>query len=262
MYTRRLSTLGSWLAAFPEPVIQADPWLGIVRLHQMWSTGRREGLAERALESRTALQDKISSKEMSENDAELHYEWNLLEEAEQHLNTGLALIRQGGLNILLISGLLNVAWLKHSRGDLAGTLATLENLRHECRGMDTDTYEAACRDMRVRCLADQGELEEVATWLEGVNLNPESTVSFQRSRELLLAVRCLALLGRSEQAMRLLDQLKTFARHANHSGMLIQVLLAQVIAWEMVKRSHPSPGFSGTSPEAGRAGRLHACIFE
>jgi LuxR family maltose regulon positive regulatory protein len=368
MYTRPISTLGTWLATFPEPVIRADPWLGIVRLHQMWSTGQRDGLGERAREAQTALRDKIALGKMREDDPDyiwlwgetlsfqslsqlrddvpaaidlaqravdmlpphafphgfalgalyiayrtagqidqtaetcrraiqvtraLRYpsmlatataslglmlnekgrlreavrahretlqfaddhgmadtfyfgivhtsladflrEWNQLEEAEYHLNLGLSMIRQGGLNILLISGLINLAGLKLSQCDPAGALATLEDLQRECRNMDPDTYQDASRNLRLRCLAELGELDEMAAWLEGVDLSPELPITPDRGRMLLLAAHCMVILGRVNEAVRVLAHLEGVARENDYVGILIQVLVNQAIAWQMLK---------------------------
>jgi LuxR family maltose regulon positive regulatory protein len=368
MYTRRLSTLGSWLADFPESFIRSDPWLGIVRMHQMWSTGQREGLGERALEAQAALRDQCASGAMSEVDhdfvwlwgetlsflalsklqvdpaaavelakqavsilppqafplgfalgalymayrfagqidqtvetcrkaievtrslrypsmlatatsslgqtliikgrlreaerihretlqfaedhglagifyfgvvhttlAEILREWNQLDQADYHLNTGLTMIRQGGLNILLITGLLNQAWLKHSQRDLTGALASIDALRHECRNMDPDTFQTACREVRIRCLIDMGELDEAASWVESVNLNPDSITTFEHARELMLAGRCLAILGEYHTAVRILEQLESYARGGGHIGLLIQILVTFTIIFEKEK---------------------------
>ena len=360
MYTRQLNTLESWLSAFPEPVIQADPWLGVVRLHVMWATGQRVGLRERALEAQAAMQALIARGEMKEGDpdyawlwgetlsflslthfgenqneaidlakqaitmlpsdvfphgfalgalyiayrdagmidesaetcrraiqvtralrypsmlatataslgymlnvkghlreavraheetlqfaadhglagifyfgivhiglAEFLREWNRLDEAEYHLNTGMALVKQGGLSILFINGMLNLAWLKHTQGDPKAALAVLEKMRHECRNMGPNTYQDGYRDIRLRCLADLGEMDEVAAWLEEVDFSLESPLTFERARVLLLAVRYLVQLERIDDAMRILNELEKFTRTAGHTAMLISVLVIQ-----------------------------------
>jgi LuxR family transcriptional regulator, maltose regulon positive regulatory protein len=364
MYTRSLTTLAGWLNAFPEETIRSDPWLGIARLHLLWSTGQREGLETHTRESQAALNAKLASGELDEADpdyvwllgetlsfqslsilredtqaaielaqqavaglprqafphgfalgalymafnaagqfdqvietcwkaiqvtkalrypsmlatataslggmlilkgrlhqavqayretlqfaenhgleglfyfgivhvtlADVLREWNQLDEAEMHANTGLAQVRQGGLSILMVGRLLSKAWLRYSHGSLQGTLEEIDRIVQECSRMHPDTYRPATTELRIRCLADLGKMIEVESWVKGVDQNLEVNPSPERCRDLLLAGRSLGMLGRTEEAMHVLEQLESFARDGGHNGLLVITLSYKALAW-------------------------------
>jgi LuxR family transcriptional regulator, maltose regulon positive regulatory protein len=368
IYVRSLTTLSSWLSAFPEDVIRSDPWLGTAWLHVLWSIGQREGLSQHTLETQYALREKLARGELAEGDpdtvwlqgetlsfqalcalakdpyeaielarqavamlppntfpygfalgalyvsyntageidqvietcskavqatkslrypsmlatstaslggtlnvksrlrqaaqalrdtlqfaelsgqggmfyfgivhttlADILREWNQLDEAELQVNTGIAMIRQGGVSILLPGALLSQAWLRYSCGDLQGGLDGIDEVIRECSQMDPGVYRAGRIELRIRILGDLGMVDEVASWLEGVNLELEGSPTFERSREFLLAGRSLDLLDRGQEALQTLDQMESYARGKGHNGLLIYTRIYQALTWAGLK---------------------------
>ncbi len=163
--------------------------------------------------------------------AETLYEWNALDEMESELETGLALCRQGGMNILVPLGLFARVLLKQARGDLQGASAALLDIEQECKDMDPAVYQGDCADYRLRWQAEQGNLAGLEERLGRIDLQVGQKVGLNRFSQLYLAAQLLIYLGRFDDSLEILEHLETALGGAGIAGSQVFVLSLQAVAW-------------------------------
>ncbi len=161
--------------------------------------------------------------------AETMYEWNALDEIDSLLDTGLALCRQGGMNVFIPLGLYMRALLFHARGDYQSALGTLNEIDLECKDMDPRAYQEGCISLRLRLQAELGEYAGLAEWLRGIDLSVEERVGTDRFAQLYRASWILNALDRPDEALKILTRLESFSRRVGHSGWLIYILALQSV---------------------------------
>jgi len=170
--------------------------------------------------------------------ATLAYEWNRLDEAERLAGECLELGRTGELFDLLYNGSITLARIRKARGDHPGALRAVgEALRPAAYGR-LPSLAAAAAAWRTHILFAQGDRAAAARWVD-------AALSAQAAREREGAgvgahreqwippalLPCLLVgLGRTEEALALLDPLIHEAESAGYTGNLIAARAARALA--------------------------------
>ena len=172
--------------------------------------------------------------------AETLYEWNRLDEMELALNTGLKLCRQGGMNILVVLGMIAQARLKHAQGDIASALNVLAQIEHDCREMDARMYQEECTELRVWFQAENGDLTGVAEKLPMLPQDVELQVGLAGLNKLYQAADYLLLLGRAKEAMQIMERLLP---QVNFDLWRLLILISLAVACEKSHQQNRALGY-------------------
>jgi LuxR family transcriptional regulator, maltose regulon positive regulatory protein len=168
--------------------------------------------------------------------AETFYELNALDEMESELEIGLGLCRQGGMSVLVTTGLLDQALLSHARGNVPVALKLLAGIEQKCKDMDPVTYRDTCIGLRLRWQAELGNLTGLVENVNLIDLNVENKIGTRRFPELFQAALFLSDLGRNEEALLVLGKMDTNLREAGYTGWLISVLALQSVVWKKINK--------------------------
>lgn len=158
--------------------------------------------------------------------ASVHLERNRLEAAEHHLQQGMELCRQGGLDGVLIGRML-MSRLYQARGDWDGALGALKFPRLTFK----DDVNAATRESQIELA--RGDVDRawrcVTPFVEMLNNDPaafQPSLLFVENPELALA-RVYVARGETAKAFRILDTLQA----AHHTGRPVEVCLLRALAY-------------------------------
>jgi LuxR family maltose regulon positive regulatory protein len=172
--------------------------------------------------------------------ADVHYEWNELDTAEQHVREAIALGEPGGSLGLLMNGYTLLARIRQARGDVQEAreiIRALEQVIHQ-----RDVVQATADELatyRAWFALMQGNLGEAARWARTVHPGPEDKLDTLREFQWITLVRILIAQGRSSEAAPLLVRLLQTAESEGRLGKAIEILalyaLALQAAGEMAK---------------------------
>jgi LuxR family maltose regulon positive regulatory protein len=163
--------------------------------------------------------------------AGVHLERNELAQAERHLDQGIALCRQGGLDGVF-GGRMLLSRLRQARGDLEGATEAIDFPQSAFQRVDA--FQVAARRVQIALMGGDGAgaarwaatLEKLATG-EPARLPP-------LFREAIEAVLARFYLARHDvgPALRFLDRLEASARPAERVARLIEAQLLRGLAYQ------------------------------
>jgi LuxR family maltose regulon positive regulatory protein len=161
----------------------------------------------------------------------LHYEANQLEEASRHLEHGLALGKQLGLDVALLFTYAYAAPARHARGETGAALEHLQTAYQLASHIDvTDVGWILALEANIRL--QQGDLSGVARWAETAGLSPDDAPHYLRGEQHLMYCRILLAQGRLSDARRLLARLERFVAERGLVRWQIAVYILQALAAE------------------------------
>jgi len=171
----------------------------------------------------------------------VHLEWNDLDAAENYLERGMDLCRQGGLDGVFI-GKIRMSRLRQAKGDLAGALKEIHVPQLVER---VDNFTLITR--RIQIVLAEGDIDHAqrlaAPLVEILDRNPASIpvpLLFFEMIEALVARLYLAQ-GELEKALQLLDRLQTSDEPNKRAGRLIEVHLLRALVYQMQNEGKPTP---------------------
>jgi LuxR family maltose regulon positive regulatory protein len=105
---------------------------------------------------------------------EVLYEWNCLEEAEQHIRDGLQ-ANEPWRNIMTDGfGLLALARVLQAKGDYAGAMQVVEKFETRLQEHSQPReFDEDLRTLRVRLQLDGGDLQKAAHWADQIHLSED-----------------------------------------------------------------------------------------
>jgi LuxR family maltose regulon positive regulatory protein len=163
--------------------------------------------------------------------AEVLYEWNRLDEAERVLRTGLRMLEQAAaigasepIHILLA----RVLW---ARQDAAGALAELDAASEVASALQNLTCAHEAEAWRVQFALAGGDREQARRWIKQRELSVEGEFSGATMVEWLVFARVLIATAETEQALHLLERLRTLTRSEGDRHHLIKVLILESLAY-------------------------------
>jgi LuxR family maltose regulon positive regulatory protein len=164
--------------------------------------------------------------------AETYYEWYALDRMEAALNTGVPLLQQGGMSILVMLGLLDQVELTSAQGDHQGAIQALGAAERACQGMDTRVYLPPCNALRLQFQAALGETAGMVEWLQTIDTQVGQRLGTDRLYELSQAARFLNALGRPAEALHLLEKVEKVVRQTGCDGYVVYLLAHKAIAYK------------------------------
>jgi len=142
-----------------------------------------------------------------------------------------------------------------ARGDLAGAeqivLEAKQLIHSEDPSLATIMAFAA---MQVRLWLAQGRLEQCAAWAEQVSAQLDSGFSHRPTLETRLLARVLISLGRSKEALSLIERLLREAESARQRGCEVELLVLKALALESVNALPEAQRVLRRALDAGQEG--------
>jgi len=170
----------------------------------------------------------------------VHLEWNDLDAAENYLQRGMDLCRQGGLDGIFI-GKVRMSRLRQARGDLTGALKEIRMSQQIPRA---DTFNIVTRQIQI-ALAEgnvdhAGRLAAPLAEMLTSDDAPRSPLVFREIIEAILARVYLAQ-GEFEKTFRLLDELQATTESGIRLGRFIEVHLIRALAYHLQNGKNHAP---------------------
>lgn len=171
----------------------------------------------------------------------IHLEWNDLKTAENYLEQGMELCRQGGLDGIFI-GHIQMSRLHQAKGDLEGALQAIQMPKQAQR---VDDFNIATRQIQI-ALA-KGDADSAWHWAAPLTKMPSSDRTPMQLPLLFLEVlqaiiaRVYLAQGKTEQALYLLNQLEATAKPGKRLGRLIEVYLLRALVYQKQNMGDPDP---------------------
>jgi LuxR family maltose regulon positive regulatory protein len=161
----------------------------------------------------------------------LYYEANELEAASQHLDRGLALGEQLGLDAALMFTSAYAAPAQHARGDTSAALELLRTAQQLASQIDvTDVGWVLALEANIRL--QQGDLPGALRVIETLGLSPDDAPHYLRGEQHLTYCRLLLAQGRLSDVRRLLARLSQFMAERGLVRWQISIHILQALAAE------------------------------
>jgi LuxR family maltose regulon positive regulatory protein len=232
-----LSTLGEFLTA---PDAQHDTLIARMLYGQVF-VHLLEGNLYQAAQTIDQLQNMLSNAELPIVNVvvhwlsgRIHYEWNNLEAASQHLNLVFEL-RYGGAYIMVHDSMLNLALTYQAQGmqeKADETLAALRGFAQESGNL-ARLQEIGSVEARLSVL--QGNLQPAAHWAETVRLQKPKTTFFFLEFPWATKARVLIAIGTEaslREATQSLEDLLVYAESLHITYRQIGLLAHLALAYE------------------------------
>jgi len=132
--------------------------------------------------------------------ADVLYEWNELEAAEQHVQQGIALGGPGGYLGLLVNGYTTLARIMQARGNEQDALHAIHEAEQavQKRGLP-QPFADMVAVYRARLCVAQGNLEAAARWAQTIELCPDDELTTLREFKWITLARVLLAQGRLDK---------------------------------------------------------------
>jgi LuxR family transcriptional regulator, maltose regulon positive regulatory protein len=162
--------------------------------------------------------------------AEVLYERDELDTADEHASQGVALCRQLAFTQPLATGLGMLARIRQARGDPAGALEAIGQAERVELSPQVVTLFNPVPVWRARLLLATGEVAEAARWAEERGLQADDRPSYPREGEYLVLARLLLAAQEPDRALGLLEWLHGQAAAQGRTGSVIEVRALQALA--------------------------------
>ena len=169
--------------------------------------------------------------------AEIQLEWNDLDAAEGYLETGIRLLRQGGIGYSLIHTFCAKARLERARNDAEGVVQALQTAEQALEAAPLWHMVLHLASCQVRLRLWLGDVEMAARWAEGDPATlkrevPERLPIFLRELQQILLARVHLARQEPEQALATLAGLEEQAQAAGRLAQAIEIGLLKALAWQ------------------------------
>ncbi|GHO93966.1 LuxR family transcriptional regulator [Reticulibacter mediterranei] len=172
--------------------------------------------------------------------AQLSYEWNRLELAEQQGREALAIGKQLSLESLLVVASLVLAQIHVARGEVEQAMSLLQEAIAQAK---KPRYQRELHLYQARLALLSGDVNAVQRWEASMQQASDDLFRLQQEQEALLQARLLISQGEAEAALSLLDCWLAEAREMKRARSEIEILLQQALAY----------GCLNDQPRAGQA---------
>jgi LuxR family maltose regulon positive regulatory protein len=161
--------------------------------------------------------------------AELAYQRDEPDAAQRHLEAAFPLCRALGYTQPLATGLAVQAWIRQASGDPAGADAAMAEAVAVAPPAVVDLQNPVPA-MQARLRLDRGDVEAAARWASDRGLTVDNEPGYGREPGYLVLARVLVRLGRSTEALRLLDRLHADAVEHDRGGSIIEIQALRAMA--------------------------------
>ncbi len=160
----------------------------------------------------------------------IHYEWDELDTAQTHLETGAHLARTWANAEGLLPSQMGLARVQLARGEADGALATADDLVQRLRAENTPAYLAQAEAARARLYAEAGRLQPALAWAAACDLDLDQPWRPAREPEALALARIWLAGGRPAEAHRLAARLAAETEAGQRQGRLAESLALRALA--------------------------------
>ncbi len=164
--------------------------------------------------------------------AELFYERNQLEQALRHAGEGISLGRQLTSTQSLATGLATLAWIRKAMEDPAGAQEAMDEAYQVMPNLEIVALHNPVPAERARLLLAQGDVKEVARWVEERGLKEEDEPGYARELEYLVLARYLLSRNMTERTLALLEPLGAAAKAQARMGSVIEIQVLQTLGFQ------------------------------
>jgi LuxR family maltose regulon positive regulatory protein len=166
----------------------------------------------------------------------LLYEWNDLDAAQQQVEEGIAQGKVWNSWEALLPGYLNLARVKHTRGDWDGAFATLDEMVTLTRNM-MPAAPFIAKSMRAWLWLRQGRFEHVERWAHDLDLNVQQDITVGNEADLLTLAQLWMAQHKLLEAAALLQRLIDFTDSNGHWTTQLSAQLWHAMALEAQGKS-------------------------
>jgi ATP/maltotriose-dependent transcriptional regulator MalT len=156
--------------------------------------------------------------------ADLHYEWNKLDEAERDLEKGMELAERAREVSDLVWAYVTLSRTKRALGDAEGTLGMAREAERVARVFGAELQVSLAASWMARLRLARGEPAEAAA------LERESAAPAARMVDRLTSARLSLARGRQDETLGLLEEPLEAAEEEDRTGNLIEILALQALA--------------------------------
>ena len=162
--------------------------------------------------------------------AEVLRERDDLDAALHHAINGVTLCRQLAYSQSLATGLAGLAWIRQALGDRAGARDAIREAGQVQPSPTVVCLFNPVPTLRARLALANGEVADVARWVQARGLDVEDPASHVREREHLVLARVLLATDAPDGALRLLERLHPLAVAQARTASVIEVQALRALA--------------------------------
>jgi len=185
---------------------------------------------------------------------ELEREWNHLEQAADHLATGIELAKEWS-ELAAFDAYFPLARVRLAQGDVPAAREALESARQLAYRSEMTTVDDLVADLQQAHFAiSQGDVEGALRWAESRGLapgvSPEPGPGLDRDQDLvtahlrkyeqLMLARLLLLQGQAAEALARLEPVLALARQLGRVDLIVESQILAAIAWQAEGRDAPA----------------------
>lgn len=194
---------------------------------------------------------------------DLHYEWNNLEKAEEHLQQGRELAQQTKRAIYFARGYVSLARLLQARDQFEQAEAMLDRALEAAAAFGDVLAASYVRAYRARLALRGGDRATVDQWLATAALNPDADLSYPRQFEYLTLARVLIAQNEPDAVVDLLARLSEAAEAAERYGDVVEILMLSALAHRAGGRPDEAlTALEGALKRAGTGGYVRTFVDE
>jgi LuxR family transcriptional regulator, maltose regulon positive regulatory protein len=157
-------------------------------------------------------------------------EWNELEEAARHLQTGIDLGRQAGIQGIEIDGSITLALIQVARRDWEGAQATLQRVAQIAQALNLPSIILRVATFEARLGLARGDWQAAARWAQVHQLDVDDEFHERLEIEYGTLAWLLIARRRPKDALHLLGRLQASAEAAGRMGRVIELLALRALA--------------------------------
>jgi LuxR family maltose regulon positive regulatory protein len=159
--------------------------------------------------------------------ADLAFEWDDLESAEQYASVGLELGRQFGVEDFLVNASLSLSRLKQARRETLQARQLLHDLTPQLK---RPWLRQKVQAEQARLALRAGDLATVQRWATSYDQNDDQWMIIQQEQEALLLARLFIAQEEAGAALRLLDQWQADAEVNGRGHSVLEILILKALA--------------------------------
>ena len=165
--------------------------------------------------------------------AQVCYEWNQLELAQQHAMESITLGKQLTATQPLAMSFACTAWIRQALGDQAGAHQAIEQAYQLAPSHSIVALLNPVPAERARLLLIQGKVDEAISWVDGQRFDEPTEPKYLQERWYLMLVRVLLVRHAHDRALHLLDRILALAELQGRNETLIKAYILQALALDM-----------------------------
>ena len=159
----------------------------------------------------------------------LFFEWNELEQSENHFNAGIELANRWKHAESIFNSYLGLARLKYAKGDTPGAFALIQDLKVILEELGAKMLLPIVDAVRARLWVREGKLAEVEDWIEASKLTLDGELSYLQENDYITFARLLIAQKNYRDAESLIARLLDFSGSAERNSRVLELTILKAI---------------------------------